>query len=321
MLLLNPNTGTLPGVPDAARDAEITLGIYRRHPGAHPRRATGGNPWGLRFAQAVRHGERLRPVPHRRATSSRRAPSSTAGPGPKGTDRWLPLYEAKMLTHYDHRFSTYEDATQASSTWARCRGSTDEQHDDPDKEPLARYWVAEAEVEEAVGDRWDRDWFLGWRDIASASDMRTFVPSVLPRSAVRQRVPCSPMVAQSDRPLLQAVWSSFVFDYVARQKLSGTQHDLLRRQAARLSRHQSASAAACGSDSSRFGDWVRPRVLELTYTSWRIASYATTSSDSEQGADRAAVPLDSGAARESCAPSSTRRCSTSTAWRATRSST
>lgn len=60
-----------------------------------------------------------------------------------GATRWLPLYEAKMLSHYDHRFSTYEGATQAQLNVGSLPRLTDAEHRDPEKEPLARYWVEE----------------------------------------------------------------------------------------------------------------------------------------------------------------------------------
>ena len=53
VLLLNPNTGTLP-VFRSRRDAEITLTCYRNHPVLI--RDGGENPWGLRFVTAVQHG-------------------------------------------------------------------------------------------------------------------------------------------------------------------------------------------------------------------------------------------------------------------------
>ncbi|GAA3214289.1 hypothetical protein GCM10020256_15000 [Streptomyces thermocoprophilus] len=48
--LLNPNTGTCP-VFRSRRDAEITLGIYRRVPVLinEARKGDGGNPWGITF--------------------------------------------------------------------------------------------------------------------------------------------------------------------------------------------------------------------------------------------------------------------------------
>ena len=139
-----------------------------------------------------------------------------------------------MLSHYDHRFSTYDNATQAQLNKGMLPRLTNQQHDDPGLEPLARYWVAEAEVEAAVGDRWDRDWLLGWRDIASAVNERTFIPSVLPRAGVAHVFP----VAMPERWQLAeqlATWSSLVFDYIVRQKLSGHASDLRRCSADRMS--------------------------------------------------------------------------------------
>ena len=63
-----------------------------------------------------------------------------------GRTEYLPLYEAKMLGHFDHRFSTYQDATQAQLNVGSLPRPTAEQHDDPDMEPLARYWIARPKV-------------------------------------------------------------------------------------------------------------------------------------------------------------------------------
>ena len=46
----------------------------------------------------------------------------------KGDRRWLPLYEAKMLSHFDHRFSTYEGATQAQLNMQTLPRLSDAEH-------------------------------------------------------------------------------------------------------------------------------------------------------------------------------------------------
>ena len=70
--LLNPNTGTCP-IFRTRRDAEITLGIYRRVPVLiNENDPVNGNPWGISFMQDVRHVQRLAPVPHPRRTRGRR---------------------------------------------------------------------------------------------------------------------------------------------------------------------------------------------------------------------------------------------------------
>ena len=55
VLALNPNTGTLP-MFRSRTDADITLGIYSRHPVLIRDDDPDGNPWGLSFATSVSHG-------------------------------------------------------------------------------------------------------------------------------------------------------------------------------------------------------------------------------------------------------------------------
>ncbi|NLT54426.1 MAG: N-6 DNA methylase, partial [Actinomycetales bacterium] len=173
ILLLNPNTGTLP-VPRTRRDAEITLACYRRHPVLIHDGAKDANPWGLRFTRLFDMAND--------SGSFRSADDLTAEGAEfdgwawaKGPKRWLPLYEAKLLSHWNHRFSTYAGATQAQLNVGTLPRLDAQQLDDPTVEPLARYWVVEDAIEAAVPAGWDRDWFLGWRDITYTSNRRTFV--------------------------------------------------------------------------------------------------------------------------------------------------
>jgi hypothetical protein len=72
---------------------------------------------------------------------------------------------------------------------------------------------------------------------------------------------------------LQAVWSSLAFDYVARQKLSGTHltYGILKQLACPA---PTAFDAVPAWTDLPLREWVMPRVLELTYTSHRITPYA-----------------------------------------------
>ncbi|MER7433965.1 DNA methyltransferase [Pseudonocardia alni] len=295
VLALNPNTGGLPMFRTRA-DAEITLGVYRRHP-VLMRDADGPNPWGLSFSRLFDMAN---------DSGSFQQPEALADADfdgwsfHRGRDEFVPLYEAKMLGHFDHRFSTYRDATQAQINKGTLPRPTAEQHDDPDMEPLARYWVARPAVTKALStptrergtlggrdrpgehrrpqsserSRWDRGWMLGWRDIARASDMRTFVPSVLPTSAVGNKFPVAFPADPTHGPLLHAVWSSLAFDYISRQKLSGTGMTyFIVKQLACPTPATFAAPAAWQSDRS-LAEWAVPYVLELSYTSWRLQPYA-----------------------------------------------
>lgn len=270
VLALNPNTGTLP-MFRSRKDADITLGIYSRHPVLIRDDDPGGNPWGLSFATLF-HMANDSGLFH---TADDLADAKFNGWSyTRGNKEYVPLYEAKMLSHFDYRFSTYKGATQAQLNVGSLPRLTDEQHDDPEQEPLARYWVERTEVDAKFEDRWDRQWLLGWRDIARASDSRTFVPTVFPVSAVGH---VFPVAFPHDSTLtfrLHGVWSSYVFDFVARQKLSGTHMTYnIVKQIACPSPEQFQTRAPWR-HSEYLETWLKPYVLELTYTSHRLKPYA-----------------------------------------------
>jgi hypothetical protein len=258
-------------------DADITLGIYRRQPVLLRDGAEDGNPWHLSFGigfHMANDSGLFRTASQLEVLGAR----FDGWAWSRGEDRWLPLYEAKLLSHYDHRFSTYAGASQAQLNVGSLPRLTEGEHDDPDGEPLARYWVAAAEVDKPLAGRWERDWLFGWRDITNASNMRTMVPCVLPRSAVGHKFPLAFPAQPSDAPLLQAVWSSLAYDYVVRQKLSGTGMTyFIVKQLACPTPAAFAEVPAWASTPLR--DVVLPRVLELSHTSYRIAPYARDMGD------------------------------------------
>lgn len=270
VLALNPNTGTLP-MFRSRKDADITLGIYSRHPVLIRDVDPDGNPWGLSFATLF-HMANDSGLFH---TADDLADAKFNGWSyMRGDKEYVPLYEAKMLSHFDHRFSTYRGATQAQLNVGALPRLTDEQHDDPELEPLARYWVERSEVDAKLDNRWDRQWLLGWRDIARASDSRTFVPSVLPASAVGH---VFPVAFPDDTTLtvrLHGLWSSIAFDFVARQKLSGTHmtYNIVKQLA--CPSPEVYSSPTPWRHSEHLETWLKPYVLELSYTSCRLAPYA-----------------------------------------------
>ncbi|MDO3140323.1 restriction endonuclease [Mycobacteroides abscessus] len=275
VLALNPNTGTLP-MFRSRKDADITLGIYSRHPVLIRDDDPDGNPWGLSFARLfdMANDSGLFHTPDDLADAKFNGWSYT-----QGNKEYVPLYEAKMLSHFDHRFSTYRGATQAQLNVGSLPRPTDEQHDDPAVESLARYWVERSEVEAKLKDRWDQKWLLGWRDIARASDSRTFVPSVFPASAVGNKFPVAFPVGTSAATNLHGLWSTMVFDYVARQKLSGTGMTyFIVKQLACPSPGQFESQTPWR-HSEHLETWLKPYVLELAYTSSRLHRYAQDMGD------------------------------------------
>jgi len=131
------------------------------------------------------------------------------------THRMLPLYEAKMIHHYDHRWATYEAD-------GSIRDVTVDEKRDPNYVVQPRYWVRAEAVSDRLADRWDRDWLLGWRRVARSTDERTFICTKLEDVGIGDSIFVMLPSSAAHPEFLQAVLSSFVFDFVLRQKIGGT---------------------------------------------------------------------------------------------------
>src|SRR5262249_47729083 len=133
----------------------------------------------------------------------------------------LPLYEAKLIHHFDHRLSSYDKRPEGSQDTELPRLDLKEKND-PWRTPVPRYWVDRTEVDNRLARRnWKKGWLLGWRDIARNTDERTMICSVLPRAGTGHTLPL--MQSASGRiACLYANLASFALDYVVRQKVAGT---------------------------------------------------------------------------------------------------
>lgn len=257
--LLNPNTRTCP-VFRTRQDAELTRAVYRRVPVLW-REKLEENPWGVRFlrlfdmandAHLFRTREELLNQGFR-LVGNRFV---------RGEEVYLPLYEAKMFWHYDHRYAGFtnggEEGTEELSLEAKR---------DPARLPLPRYWVPRQEVEERFRKAgWERGWTVAFRNVARSTDERTLVASRLPLAGVGHSAPLLLPSPGLPSLLLEANLSSLVLDYVARQKVGGTN----------LTFHYVKQFPVLPPSAYRPEDlrFIVPRVLELAYTAWDLAPLA-----------------------------------------------
>ena len=111
LLLVNPNTGTTP-LFRSRRDAEITLGIYRRVPVLW-REEPEENPWGISFMRMFDMANDARLFQTCEDLKSD-GWTLTGNIFAKDGKRMLPLYEAKMIHHFDHRLACYSKRPEGS---------------------------------------------------------------------------------------------------------------------------------------------------------------------------------------------------------------
>lgn len=148
-------------------------------------------------------------------------------------DRRVPLYEAKMVHHYDHRWATYEGASETevlvdddgnSTVELKPRDVIESEKGDLQFEPEPRYWVPAIEVERRLAAAgWRFDWLVGWRDICRATDERTVIGGFMPKVGVGNTMPIMmPEASARQISCLVGNLSALVLDFVARQKVGGT---------------------------------------------------------------------------------------------------
>ncbi len=279
---LNPNTKTAP-VFRSRMDAELTAKIYENAPVLiDEAKGESGNPWGVEFRQGLfnmtsdshlfRTAAQLTAEGFARDGVNWRGvganpPSSPAGLPP--TLQYVPLYEAKMGDFFDHRAAGYGSRGDERG-YRVLPDTTDQEHGDATFESEPFYWVPESEVAtrlEAM--QWHREWLLGFKNVTSPTNERTFICNVFPRWGVGNSMPV--LLPSGFSPTEVVVGfvanaSSIPFDFVARQKAGGINLNFFYVK-------QFPILPPTYYTPERLA-FLLPRVLELTYTSHALAPFA-----------------------------------------------
>ncbi|MBR1032964.1 Eco57I restriction-modification methylase domain-containing protein [Bradyrhizobium liaoningense] len=258
---INPNSKTAP-IFRSRTDADLTAKIYSHVPViVDESKGKAGNPWSFDYmtkmfdmadsSSAFRTAQQLR--------KEGLNPQSNRWTDQKGSV-WVPLYEAKMIHHFDHRWATYDNGDT--------RDATEAEKMDPQFESTPRYWLPESAVEDRLLTKnWHRGWLLGWRDICRSTDERTTIATAYPAYAIGHTIR---NIFVLDQPRLAAAFisnlSALVLDFVARQKLGGTHLTVEMLKQLPMLPPTTYSPADL--------DFVVQRTIQLAYTSYSMASFA-----------------------------------------------
>jgi hypothetical protein len=213
-------------------------------------------------------------------------------PDGKATQVAVPLYEGKMVQMFDHRAADvvvneanlHRAAQQESISQVEKASTT--------RFPKPQYWVNQenATLPEGLG------YCLGFKDVTAPTNMRTMIAAMLPSGGFGNTLPVLlPQDAQIGSnyariaSLLLSNFTSYAFDFVARQKVQG-QHvnwfvveQLPVIAPARFDEPLPAAFAKAMRAAKLMNghhpqptvaDFVLPQVLALTYTAHDMAPFA-----------------------------------------------
>ncbi|MDZ8028322.1 MAG: Eco57I restriction-modification methylase domain-containing protein [Nostoc sp. DedQUE11] len=240
ILLFSPNTGNCP-LFRSSTDAEITKKIYHHVP-VLENDCTGYNPWGVSF-MAMFH----------MSNDSALFKDDVA-------DAFVPLYEAKMFYHFDHRWATYHNK--------EVKNFTDIDKTNPNSFVTPRYWISQREVENRLANKWDREWLISLRDITDSRNERTAIFTILPKVGTAN--PANTLFIESSHykkvSCLIGNFNSLIFDFVAKQKVGGTHLAFYI-----LKQLPVLPPELYTPEHIKF---ISTHVLELVYTSWDMQPFA-----------------------------------------------
>lgn len=255
--LLNPNTETCPIFRSRA-DAELTKAIYRRISVLHKESGKQSNPWDIDIRQGLFH----------LTNDSRDGFIVDISEAQVETEKMIPLYEAKFIWQYDHRFASFEPNLNVPSP--RHRGLTSGLSGVASHPIAGRYYCSQEVFSDRIPKSYKRKWWLVYRDITNSTNERTCIAAIIPflPIAYTLRVFTHIGAERSTKEILCLLsnLNSFMFDYVTRQFVGGTHlSDHIMKQLPVLMPENYGKADV---------ESISDKVIELTYTSPELRELA-----------------------------------------------
>ena len=266
---VNPNTSTAP-VFRRRRDAEITRYIYEWYPVLVNRAGKRAREvWPVKYTRMFdmtndsnlfRTAEQLDEEGFYPVEGNR---------WKKGQELYLPLYQGRMIWHFDHRANSVRVNPESTHNPYLSEEVTQAQHADPNFLPQTQYWVPAHNVEAALPQ--SRGYALGFRDITNPTNERTVIASIVPWAGYGNTVPLLLSADPLATACLMANLNAICVDFVARQKAQGTHLNwYIVEQLPVIA--PDAYDQKFGNKTAR--DLIRDHVLRLTYTAHDMAPFA-----------------------------------------------
>lgn len=186
------------------------------------------------------------------------------------------LIEGKLMALYNHRFGTFQGVSSKTrfGKKAQARTPTIEELQNPNFRSMPRFWLKNNDAQDLINSKSveDHGWMLTYRHICRAIvDARTAQMTVVPTNPASDS--CALLLidntseeAANSACIILSTFSSFIGDYVVRQKIYGPAlTKAITLQLPVIPPH---------TYSQELLDFIVPRVLELTYTAWDLQAFA-----------------------------------------------
>ena len=220
LALINPNTRTCP-IFRTKYDAELTKKIYRNVP-VLINEQTGENPWGISFM-------RMFDMSNDSHLFKTRAELEAMGYRLQGNrfvrdedDVYLPLYEAKMIWQYDHRYGSFEQLLNGRGTNTSLPTPSLDQYQNFNYFVLPFYWIHSNLVLNKLQDiykNYQIKWLQIYRFSTGPTNERTMISAIIPYAASNHIAPLMFLTLRRKQFIFLANINTLVYDFILRNKM------------------------------------------------------------------------------------------------------
>ncbi len=277
---LNPNTKTCT-MFRTRRDAGLAIAVYKKIPifaAEDQKDSLKNSEWGVSFRQGLfnmtsdsglfRSYEQLLSNGY-----------TLDGNWFIGKDKYSPVFEGKLTGLFDHRYGTFSEVSKSQIEKGNERSLSLKEKIDTKMLALPRYWINESDVLASFGTKIPKYW-LSFHDISNPNNERTFISTIIPGIAVGNTLPVLIFTIQktaSELSCLCANFSSFIFDYIARQKICSRHFNFFvvkQLPVIPIAWYSHVCSWSIASVDEEISDWISTRVLELVYSSYDMKPFA-----------------------------------------------
>lgn len=290
-ILVNPNTGTAP-IFRTRRDAEITTAVYQRLPVLVKRDDDGEileSAWPVRYFTMFHMTNDSNLFWTRERLQSHGAYPVAGSQWQKGKQKFVPLYEGKMVQAFDHRAASVVVNPANVHRPAQPVSATIVEHQNTGWTPAPQFWVEVNAVQLPA----NINMVLGFKDVTSPTNERTMIASLVPITGVGNTLPLVlPLDDAADYPskasLIVANFNSIAFDFIARQKVQGQHLNWYIVEQLPVVPEKSYAQKF---GKRRAADIVRDHVLRLSYTAHDLEDFARDMGHVDPGTGKVRPPF------------------------------
>ena len=260
--LINPNTKTAP-IIRSKKDLKIIKKLYN-FPVVYKQGSE--NVWQINNHRMINGSDDSK---HLRLLNELTAIEGTSFMHESNNQSYLPVYESKLIWHYDHRFSTYEGVSINDLQSSKPRNSTNTEKRNSNFEIKTKDYILESTFKEKYGKNYNQDWFIIYRNVTGALNQRTTVATIIPKLPVvlsAYILKFDSAHSYIDQVLFLANINSFVFDFISRRKIGGSHLSVYV--------FDQIPVIPPGYYTKRIKTEITDRVLKLIYTSKALSKFA-----------------------------------------------